>query len=146
MAKLDTPRALRTVADAAVFVGLLLVAIQIHQATRQAAAAAHQERVNEVDVSLQQYALSSDLPAIYVKLRQSGLESLDTLERERVRSWELARLIRMQGQHHQHRQGFLDEISYRDMLENARRYIDLWDALELETEDRDFLEAVRRSE
>lgn len=122
----------------------MLVSVQIHQATRQAEAAAHQGRVNEVDLSLQQYALDSDLPAIYVKLQQSGLDSLDATERERVRAWELARLVRMQGQHFQHEQGFLDDTSYRDMLDNARRYVDLWDSLQLGTEDHAFIQAVRR--
>jgi len=60
------------------------------------------------------------LPPIYVKLEQTGLNSLDAEDLLRVNAWELARSQRLAGQYYQYRQGYLDEAAYRTMMRAAQ--------------------------
>jgi hypothetical protein len=132
MKKIDLGQTIGILANVGVILGLVLVVVEIRQSNEHAAAAAYQARIGDIEVAFQQYALSAYLPAIYVKLRESGLESLTAEERDRVRSWESARRTRMQGQFYQHEQGLLDEPAYRVMLRAAHGQLSLWQALELE--------------
>jgi hypothetical protein len=144
---MDLGQAIGILANVGVILGLVLVVVEIRQSNEQAAAAAYQSRIGDIEVAFQQFALSAQLPAIYVKLQESGLKSLSTEERDRVRSWESARRTRMQGQYYQHEQGFLDESAYRVMLRAARVQSSLWQALEVGKilPDEEFDRAVRES-
>ena len=132
MKKIDLGQTISILANVGVILGLVLLVVEIRQSNEQAAAAAYQTRISDIEVAFQQYALSAQLPAIYVKLRESGLESLTAEERDRVRSWESARRTRMQGQSYHYEQGLLDESAYRAMLRAARSQLSLWQALGLE--------------
>jgi hypothetical protein len=147
MKKMDLGQTIGILANVGVILGLVLVVVEIRQSNEQAAAAAYQSRIGDIEVAFQQYALSAQLPAIYVKLQESGLKSLSTEERDRVRSWESARRTRMQGQYYQYEQGFLDESAYRAMLRAARVQSSLWQALEVgkSLPDEEFDRAVRES-
>jgi hypothetical protein len=147
MKKINLGQTISILGNVGVLLGLVLVVVEIRQSNEQAAAAAYQTRIADIEVAFQQYALSADLPAIYVKLRESGLESLTAEEQDRVRSWESARRTRMQGQSYQYEQGLLDESAYRVMLRAARGQSSLWQALGIERvlPDEEFDRAVRDS-
>jgi hypothetical protein len=147
MKKINLGQTISILGNVGVLLGLVLVVVEIRQSNEQAAAAAYQTRIADIEVAFQQYALSADLPAIYVKLRESGLESLTAGEQDRVRSWEGARRTRMQGQFYQYEQGLLDESVYRVMLRAARGQSSLWQALGIERvlPDEEFDRAVRES-
>jgi len=129
MKKIDLGQAFAILANLGVVLGLILLVIEIEQSNDQAAASAYQARINEIDSANQEFALSSDLHPIYVKLEQTGLSSLSAEELLRVRAWELARLQRMAGQHYQYHQGYLDQSAYQAMMSNAQGWIGLWDDL-----------------
>ncbi len=147
MKKINLGQTINILGNVGVLLGLILVVVEIRQSNEQAAAAAYQTRIADIEVAFQQYALSADLPPIYVKLRESGLESLTAEEQERVRSWESARRTRMQGQYYQYEQGLLDESAYRVMLRAARGQSSLWQTLGIERvlPDEEFDRAVRES-
>ena len=132
MKKINLGQTIGILANVGVILGLVLVVVEIRQSNEQAAAAAYQTRIGDIEGAFQQYALSAHLPALYIKLRESGLESLTAEERDRLRSWESARRTRMQGQFYQYEQGLLDESAYRAMLRAARSQLSLWQALDIE--------------
>jgi len=143
MKKVEVGQAIGILANVGVVLGLILLAIEIEQANDQAGASAYQARIDQIDLANQQFALSTDLPPIYVKLEQTGLNSLDAEELLRVRAWELARSQRMAGQYYQFQQGYLDEAAYRAMMGAAEDWIDLWEILGLGVANQEFFQAVR---
>ena len=143
MKKIDLGQTLGILANLGVVLGLILVVVEIEQSNEHAEASAYQARIDQIDVANQQFALSDDLPAIYVKLEQTGLKSLDAEELLRVRSWELARYQRMAGQHYQYQQGYLDEAAYRAMMRTAQTWMDIWETLGFGTGNREFFDDVR---
>ena len=143
MKKINLGQTISVLANVGVIIGLILVTIEIHQSNRQAASAAYRSRIAEVEDSLRQFALSNDLPGIYVQLKDSGVDSLNAEQLSRVVAWEWARQTRMEGQFHEYQEGYLDEKSYRSMLGAAQRYVDLWDELGLNGASEEFTQAVR---
>lgn len=146
MKKIDVGQTISILANVGVVFGLILLAIEIEQSNDQAAASAYQARIDQIDLAQQQFALSSDLPQIYVKLEASGLNSLNAEELLRVRSWELARSQRMAGQHYQFQQGYLDEAAHSAMLRAARNSIDLWEEFGFGVANSDFFLAVHEAQ
>ena len=143
MKKINLGQTISVLANVGVIIGLILVTIEIHQSNRQAASAAYRSRIAEVEDSLRQFALSNDLPGIYVQLKDSGVDSLNAEQLSRVVAWEWARQTRMEGQFHEYQEGYLDEKSYRSMLGAAQRYVDLWDELGLNGTSEEFTQVVR---
>jgi len=143
MKKFNLGQTISILANVGVIIGLILVTVEIHQSNKQAASAAYRSRIAEVENSLRQFALSNDLPGIYVQLEESGLGSLNAEQLSRVVAWEWARQTRMEGQFHEYQDGYLDEKSYRAMLGAAQRYLALWDELGLNPSSEEFTQAVR---
>jgi len=138
MKNINVGQALSTLANLGVVAGLVLLALEINQANRQAEAGAYQQRMTEIEHARQQFALSDTLPAIYVKIRESGLESLTNEERTRVVSWENARLRRLQAQWYQYTTGFTDRATYESGLEFAARLQNFWQKLGVTVPDAAF--------
>lgn len=126
MRKIDLGQTVATLANIGVVVGLALLAMEINQANRQAEASAYQQRMTEIEHARQEFALSETLPAIYVKIKESGLQSLSSEELTRVRSWENARVRRLQAQYYQYVSAFADRQTYEGTLEFASRPQGFW--------------------
>ena len=132
-------------ANIGVLAGILFLAIEISESNRQAQSSAYQSRVDEIDRSLREYAASETLPNIYVKVRNSGIESLTEEERERAFSWERARISRMQGQYYQYHEGYLDQESYDTMLEVGFLSLQMWKDLGMTIRYEDLLLAIEEA-
>ena len=132
-------------ANVTVVAGLVILIIQVDQANRLAEADAAQRRASEIQESLQQFALSDYLPAIYSKASEEGFGALSLGEKSRVQAWESARLFRMQGQYRQYQLGMLDRDSIEAMLNAAAWYSKhYWEPLQVPVTDREFLEAINQ--
>ena len=116
-------------ANLGVLAGIVFLAIELDQSNRQARSDAFQARINEIDHQGREFALSDSLPSIYAKLEESGVDSLTPEELLRVSQWESARMARMHGQLVQYKNGFLDEASYRQLLQVGPRALPLWKEL-----------------
>lgn len=138
MKKVRVGQTVATLANIGVVIGLALLAMEINQANRQAEASAYQTRMTEIEHARQNFALSEKLPAIYVKIKESGLESLTNEERTRVLSWEAARLRRLEAQHHQYVTGFLDRQTYEGTLAFASALQNFWKKLGMSVSDAGF--------
>ena len=125
---------LTLVANMGVIAGIIFLALEIDQSNRQARSATYQARVNEIDQSLREFSLSESMAEIYLKIEQSGLESLTPSEHMRAENWERARIIRMQGQLYQYQLGFLDENSYEGLLVAGSRALPRFEAFGLTSE------------
>ena len=111
MKKIDLGQTISILANVGVVAGLILLALQLSQANRRAEADTYQTRISEIEQARREFAGSEHLPGIYVKLNDGGLESLTSEELSRLRSWEVARMLRMQGQNNQYEEGFLDSLA-----------------------------------
>ncbi|MEQ8314748.1 MAG: hypothetical protein RL839_04745 [Gammaproteobacteria bacterium] len=120
---------LSLLANLGVLAGIVFLAVELDQSNRQAQSNAYQARINEIDQAGREYAVSEILPPIYVKIEETGLESLTPEELERVNAWEASRAARMNGQLVQYRNGFLDEESYQQMIAVGVRIYPLWEEL-----------------
>jgi len=117
---------LALIANVGVIVGIVFLALEINQSNRQAQSATYQSRINEIDQSLREFALSEDMINIYLKIDEMGIEYLNPTEFLRAQTWEIARMNRMQGQFYQYRQGFLDRQSYDALLVAGSSSLPLW--------------------
>jgi|SaaInlV_100m_DNA_5_1039725.scaffolds.fasta_scaffold65520_2 hypothetical protein len=107
------------VANVGVVIGLIFLVVELRQSNDQAAAATEQDRANVVDLQFREFASSAYLPEIYAKIAESGVDSLSSVELQRARAWEIARIIRQLGQVRQYQMGYLDESIYKTVLEIA---------------------------
>jgi len=124
---------LNLIANIGVLAGIVFLAIEINQSNLQAQSATYQARTNEIENSQREFALSETLPMTYIKLNESGVDSLTPLEFSRVYNWEQARISRLQSQFHHYQLGFLDDASYNTMMEVGTRNLSLWKELGIST-------------
>lgn len=99
---------------------------EIRQNTKSSEIAAYQTRVAEASDALVALALSEDMSALRMKVRDEGAASLSKLELERLRNWNWGTLMRMQGQYYLYQQGFLDRASVDGMLSNLAETYPSW--------------------
>ena len=99
----------------AVVATLVYLAAQIRQNTRameegqrMALAENYIARVNQIECSSRDLALSQDLGEIVVKGRTQGISSLSPEDRSRYRSWLTAQFTRVDCQYYQLQKGLLD--------------------------------------
>lgn len=97
---------LTLISNVAVVAGIVFLGLEINQANELAKANAFSMRINNIDQQGREYALSPDLAELQFKWVSNGLQSLTAAERDRLRSWERARMERFQGQFDQYERGF----------------------------------------
>ena len=131
-------------ANIGVLVGLIFLIVELKQANDLALASAYRNRGDEIQLSLQELALSSDLAAIQVKAKTQGLDALSDVEIERYRSWIWAGVFRMQNQFNDYELGFLDNESYQGMLAEAARRYPMWIELDLPLKNQGFVRRLKR--
>ena len=132
-------------ANLGVILGLVFLGIQISQSNRVTIAATYQARISEIETSFQNSALSEYMPIIYDKIDHDGVSSLTSIEFRRIRDWETARIYRMQGQHYQYQQGYLEDNSFTDLITSARTLLPFWTSLgiDVSTFDPEFIANIR---
>jgi hypothetical protein len=57
-------------------------------------------------------------------------------------TWEMAKILRMEGQFVQYQAGYLPEPSYQTMLDVARQTEPLWKELEIQSRNAEFRRAL----
>jgi len=132
-------------ANLGVVAGLALVAYEIHQANQLAETRAHIHRLSQMQEARRVISESEHLPGIFLKLEEHGLESLSTMERFRLRSWEAGVMLRMQSHYHQYLQGYLDQETADQVLTDAAIALKRWQALGIVIEDEHFRQRVEEA-
>ena len=112
-----------------VIAGLIFLAIEIDQSNNQNESMIIQARTDQLDQYYQASANSDYLPAIFEKVSNSGLSTLDPEELRRLRNIELARYIRGRGIYQQYQLGYMDEETYLTSMRAAVNSIDFWQEL-----------------
>ena len=133
---------LTLLANIGVVIGLGVVVFEVRESNLQATSAANMARYTEIETSMRDYALSDYLPDIYVLIKASGVDSLSDAQLSRVQSWEMARIVRMEGQFVQYQDGYLPETGYQIMLNTARKNEQLWKEIKVHSENADFRIAI----
>lgn len=129
-------------ANIGVLIGLIFLVVELKQANDLALASAYRSRGDEIQLALQEIALSSELAEILVKVRTQGVNTLTDVEFTRYRSWIQAGLFRMQNQFNDYELGFLDDESYQGMLAEAVRRYPIWKELNLPLTNSGFIQTV----
>jgi len=127
----------------AILIGLILVAYELRDANQLAEATAYRNRGTEIQEAMQNLALSSDMAEIVYKVGSEGLAALSEVEKARLQSWELAKLLRMQNQFNDYRLGYLDESSYLSMMSAATESLPLWQQIGAELGNPEFIQAIQ---
>jgi hypothetical protein len=129
---------LTLLANVGVLVGIIFLAIEIQQNThslemnRQIALAdAYATRNNTVQASQVAAAMSPDFGDIFAKWQRGGSEALTDAERFRVRSWETARLFRLESQYIMWEQGLLEEEFADTLRDITLRSAEGWRDLQI---------------
>ena len=113
-------------ANIGVVAGIVFLALEINQSNRATQSATYQARMNEMDQSLREFALSESMSDIYEKIDTEGVGSLTPSEWRRAHSWERARMARMQANLYQYQLGFLDTKDYEALLQAGTNALPLW--------------------
>ena len=113
-------------ANIGVVAGIVFLALEINQSSKATQSATYQIRMNEMDQSLREFALSESISDIYEKIDTEGVDSLTPSEWRRAHSWERARMARMQANLYQYQLGFLDTQSYEALLQGGLVSLPLW--------------------
>ena len=133
---------LTLLANVGVVIGLVVVIFEIRESNRQTTSATNVARYSEIESSMRDAAISDHLPEIYVIVEKSGVEELDREQLFRIRSWEMARIIRMEGQYVQFHDGYLPETGYKIMIETAKENLQLWNDLGIQSANSEFRAAI----
>lgn len=133
---------LTLLANIGVVVGLVVVIFEVRESNLQAKSAATLARYSEIETANRDFALSEYLPAIYVLVEETGVESLDAEQFSRIKSWEQSRILRMESQFMQYRAGYLAEPNFQVMVNVARELAPLWNELGVKSRNAEFLQAV----
>jgi len=139
---IDTDKANRWLtlgANVGVFIGLLLLVLELDQNSDLIRAQIHQARSDNFGALGYQVADSERLLPTLLKFKAAGgptdltaLETLDPVERERVRTYHASRIQEYDNLYYQYRNGFLDEDFYRiRVVTTIRRHTPLWIELRL---------------
>ncbi len=136
-------RWLTLTANLGVVVGLAFLIIEVRHASNVAESEAYITRVNRIDESQVEFALSEDLAGIYVTARIKGVEALAPDELMRLRSFESAKRFRIQGQYYLYERGLLtDKESLDSILDEVLASEELWSALGIGIQDKELGEAL----
>ena len=130
-------------ANIGVVIGLVVVIFEIRESNRQTISSTNVARYSEIETSMRDAALSEYLPEIYVIVQESGVRELNEEQLFRLRSWEMARILRMEGQYVQYHDGYLPETGYQIMLKTAEELAPLWKELGIRSANDAFWDTVR---
>ena len=114
------------IANIGVVIGLGILIYEVRLATNLAEVEAVMSRLNQMQQSQLEYAMSDHLPPITTKLESDGLESLSPVERERLWWWENSIKLRMASQYFQYEQGLLDQEAADNVVASATARLELW--------------------
>ena len=130
---------LTLVANLAVVVGIFALIAEINHSTRVAEVGAFVQRSSAVEESARDTALSEEMASMLLKYSDGGIESLTPLELLRIRSWETARIYRMNAMYYQYERGLLEKDEIDNLLASIRdRWGDVWKDLDLYDNPRTF--------
>ena len=117
-----------------------------------ALAQTYQMRSDALQAMLVHAADSEHIGPIIIKLTELGypkdvaaLEQLSSEERARFRLWQIAQQTHWDNMFFQYQHGYLDDESYEDSFkQRVRRLAPTWEALDLLSVRRSFLEEIKR--
>lgn len=101
------------------FISLIYLAIQIRQNTKATQAEIYQHRGQGAAEFFLRQASDNEMSELISRVIQEGMESLEQLTPQELRTfrlYQLASLARMDNNHYQYEQGFLDPEYYEEVL------------------------------
>ncbi len=141
-------RWLSLAANIGVLIGLIFLIVEVRHAISLSESQAYRNRGTEIQEAYLELALSADLASIMAKTKDEGVSSLNSAEFIRLGAWFQAVLLRMQNQFNDYQLGYLDEASYRLMLQYAAQILPMTEQLEIDLAanfDPAFVQAVKSS-
>ena len=139
-------RWLSLAANIGVLIGLIFLIVEVRHAISLSESQAYRNRGTEIQEAYLELALSADLASIMAKTKDEGVSSLNSAEFIRLAAWFQAVLLRMQNQFNDYQLGYLDEASYRLMLQYAAQILPMTQQLEIDlvaNYDPAFVQAVK---
>ncbi len=117
----------------------------IEESRRVAMVDSYIRRLEGMERSMTQLALSAELTDIVARAHANGVTALSDAERMRLFNWEQARLFRVEGQFYQWQQGLLDHEYYDNQFKQVVRFFaPLWNQLGVRTSRPSLQEAIDR--
>ncbi len=141
-------RWLTLAANIGVMIGLIFLVIEVRHSISLSESQAYRSRGTEIQEAYKDLAFSADLASIIAKTNDEGVSSLNSVEFIRLAAWFQAMLLRMQNQFNDYQLGYLDETSYRLMLQYAAQILPMTQQLEIDLTanfDPAFVQAVKSS-
>ena len=130
-------------ANFGVIVGLALLIYELRESQNLAETDAAVRRLNQMQEARVEMAVSDSLPAIRVKARTEGVDTLNPVELYRLQTWESSVRGRMNSQYIEFLRGYLDEDTASGMVRTAAYFLPYWEELGFELGDSEFDEAIR---
>ena len=134
---------LTLIANIGVVIGLALLFYELRESQNLAETDAAVRRLNQMQEAWVEMAVSESLPAIRVKARTDGVQTLNQVELYRLRTWEDAVRVRMASQYIEFLRGYLDEATAKGIVRSAVFLLPYWNELGIELGDGEFAEAIR---
>ena len=137
-----------------VVMGLVLLAYEIREANKLSTTQAYVERMDQMQQASMDFSESEFLPDIFVKIgaldwtgndSAIDIELLTDSERARLLSWERGIMLRMSSHYYQYKQGYIEEQTAEEVLNDTRARIPLWNSLGIRIQGRDLRDAVERA-
>jgi hypothetical protein len=139
----ELSRRLTLFANFGVVIGLLLLVLEFRESQNLAETEAAVRRLNQIQEAFVEMAVSETLPAIKVKARTEGVQSLTNVELYRLQTWEDSVRRRMRSQYIEFLGGYLDEATAEQVVRSAAGLLPYWEELGYELGDNQFDQAIR---
>jgi len=130
-------------ANFGVVIGIALLIYELRETQNLTETEAAVRRLHQMQEAAVEMAVSESLPAIRVKARAEGVQTLNQLELYRLQMWERSVRLRMEGQYIEFLRGYLDEDTVNGVVRSAASFQPYWEELGFKLGDSEFHEAIR---
>jgi hypothetical protein len=124
---------------------LALLAYELREAQNFAETEAAVRRLDQMQESQREMAMSESLAGIRVRARSNGANTLAPEELYRLQRWENSVRMRMRSQYIQYVRGYLDEETAYSIVQAAIRNLPYWEELGYTLGDNEFEQAIRQA-
>ena len=136
---------LTLLANIGVVIGLALLIYELRESQNLAETDAAVRRLDQIQLSQTEMALSESLPIIRVKALSEGVDSLTEVELYRLQVWENAVRLRMRSQYTEYVRGYLDHDTAEGIVGAASGLLPYWEELGYELGNGEFEQAIRKA-
>lgn len=132
-------------ANFGVLIGIALLVYELRQTQHLSETESAVRRFEQMQIAHTEMALSESLAGIRVRALSQGVDSLDPVERYRLRMWEQSVQLRMASQYVMYERGYLDEATAQGFISGAAGFLPYWEELGVTFRYTPFRNAVREA-